>query len=121
MRGLAWLRKNKWVHVGTTLEPICYQLRPDASVLCLLLHQVQLQKLSMEQEISLVEMTEQIIGKKQNFTRCGLGRTCAFISRLSDFFSAFVVVVFFVLCCRCVYPQGNLNRGTVIYGKAVPI
>ena len=47
-------------------------------MLCLLLHQVQLQKLSMEQEISLVEMTEQIIGKKQNFTRCGLGRTCAF-------------------------------------------
>jgi hypothetical protein len=76
----------------------------------------------MEQEISLVEMTEQIIGKKQNFTRCGLGRTCALCLGCLIFFlpllwlcSLFAVVDAFNL------PQGNLNRGTVIYGKAVPI
>ena len=32
-----------------------------------------------------------------------------FISRLSDFFSAFVVVVFFVRCCQCVYTPGEFE------------
>jgi hypothetical protein len=76
----------------------------------------------MEQEISLVEMTEQIIGKEAEFYTvwswshlCLLSLGCLiFFLPLLSLCSLFAVVNAFT-------PQGNLNRGTVIYGKAVPI
>ena len=93
-----WSVAIELLFVGVVLMFVCV----CCCVLCLLLHQVQLQKLSMEQEISLVEMTEQIIGKEAEcYTVWSWSHLCL-VSRLSDFFSAFVVVVFFVCCCRCV-------------------
>ena len=64
----------------------------------------------MEQEISLVEMTEQIIGKEaEKMNMLWSWSHLCLVSRLSDFFSAFVVVVFFVRCCRCVYTPGEFE------------